>query len=320
MKPSHPVTLILALAIDLLWGDPPNKLHPVAWMGTLIAKMQQYRPHGDSVKEFGFGTLLTLSGAALVARLGAIAIKLLSIFPKPFAILMEGVLLKTTFSLRGLWQASADVEAALHRGDLPEARRLLSWHLVSRDTTELSESEVAAATIESVAENSSDGTVAPLLAYAFGGLPLALAYRFVNTCDAMLGYRDPAREWFGKFPARLDDVLNFIPARLSGWLVVMTAPLVGGNSQQAQSVMLRDRHVTDSPNAGYPMAAMAGALDVELEKTEQYKLGAGLPKPKPSDISRSRQLLLAVGGFASLLFVPLVVKRGRPMMNHRASK
>ena len=306
MKPTHPVTLILALAIDLLWGDPPNKLHPVAWMGTLIAKMQQYRPHGDSVKEFGFGTLLTLSGATFVAGLGAIALKLLAILPKPIAILGEAVLLKTTFSLRGLWQASAEVEAALQNGNLPEARRLLSWHLVSRDTTELSEAEVAAATIESVAENSSDGTVAPLLTYAIGGLPLALAYRFVNTCDAMLGYRDESREWLGKFPARLDDVLNFIPAWLSGWLIVLTAPFVGGNSQQAQSVMLRDCHVTDSPNAGYPMAAMAGALDVELEKVGQYKLGAGLKQPETAVITQSRQLLLAVGGLAALLLIPVV--------------
>ena len=311
MKPSHPATLILALIIDLVWGDPPNNLHPVAWMGTFIAKMQQFRPHGDAVREFSFGTLLTLAGASLSAGIGAVAGNLLTTLPKPIALVGEAILLKATFSLRGLWQASGAVESALHQGDLSEARRLLSWHLVSRDTSALSESEVAAATIESVAENSSDGTVAPLCAYVIGGLPLALAYRFVNTCDAMLGYRDPAREWLGKFPARLDDVLNLIPARLSGWLITLAAPFASGSPQQTQQIMLRDCQATDSPNAGYPMAAMAGALDVQLEKIGQYQLGAGLRKPKTADIARSRQLLLAVGGLAALVLLPIVWMRQR---------
>lgn len=306
MKSLNPAAIIFALIIDLLWGDPPNNLHPVAWMGTFIAKFQQLRPHNNPFREFSFGMLLTLTGAALVAVIGGLFIKILERLPIPIAILGEAVLLKTTFSLKGLWQASGEVESALDKENLQEARRLLSWHLVSRDTAELTATEVAAATIESVAENSSDGTIAPLFAYAIGGLPLALAYRFVNTCDAMLGYRDPAREWLGKFPARLDDVLNFIPARFSGWLIVLIAPIVSGNSQKSQQIMLSDCSKTRSPNAGFPMAAMAGALDIELEKGGQYRLGAGLRKPKTADIKRSRRLLLAVGGLASFLLLPIV--------------
>lgn len=309
MKPSHPTTLILALIIDLLCGDPPNNLHPVAWMGTFIAKFQRFRPHNNPIREFSFGALLTVTGAALVAGLGALAIKPLAHLPKPVAVFAEAILLKATFSLQGLWKASGEVEAALQEENLEEARRLLSWHLVSRETAVLTAAEVAAATIESVAENSSDGTVAPLFAYAIGGLPLALAYRFVNTCDAMLGYRDPTREWLGKFPARLDDALNFIPARFSGWLIALAAPVADGSSQQSQQIMRRDGHTTDSPNAGVPMAAMAGALGVELEKVGQYQLGAGLRKPKTADISRARQLLLVVGGLATLVLLPIISKK-----------
>jgi adenosylcobinamide-phosphate synthase len=203
-----------------------------------------------------------------------------------------------TFSLRGLIKAAEEVEDALKVGDLTEARRLASWHLVSRDTTALSEPQVAAATIESVAENVSDGVVAPLFYYVLGGLPAALAYRFVNTADAMLGYRDPTHEWMGKAPARLDDLANLIPARLSAALIVLASALIGENSRMAWQVWQRDAGVTASPNAGHPMSAMAGALDVELEKVGHYRLGAGGRQPASGDIRRAARLIF---------FVPILI-------------
>jgi len=150
----------------------------------------------------------------------------------------------------------------------------VSWRLVSRDTATLSATQVSAATIESVAENLSDSVVAPLLYYAVGGLPAAFGYRFANTADAMVGYRDEVYEWLGKAPARLDDLFNLVPARLAAALIVAAAPLTGESAGRAWRIWRRDAGKTASPNAGHPMSAMAGALDVELEKVGHYRLGA----------------------------------------------
>ncbi len=297
--------LLLALGLDLLVGDPPNRWHPVAWMGSFINYVMRKRPYDNPRAEFSFGAALVVLGSLVFGGISQLILRRLP--HAAIGILFEAVALKTTFSLRGLWRAAADVEVALKQGDVQEARRLLAWHLVSRDTSALSVSATAAATIESVAENSSDGVFAPILAYALGGLPLAMVYRFVNTADAMLGYRDTAREWLGRFPARLDDVANFIPARLAAIFIVFAAQINNGKGQQSIEIMRRDAHTTASPNAGYPMAAMAGGLGVELKKRGQYNLGAGLRAPQTDDIcSAKRILLLSVGlGVLLLLLIPV---------------
>jgi adenosylcobinamide-phosphate synthase len=141
-----------------------------------------------------------------------------------------------------------------------------------------------------VAENSSDGIIAPLFYYAIGGLPAALAYRFINTADAMLGYRDAAHEWLGKVPARLDDVVNLLPARLSAILIVLAAiPL--GDCGLACRTWWQDARRTESPNAGHPMSSMAGALNIELEKMGYYRLGAGYKFAAVEDIPRAIRIL-----------------------------
>jgi adenosylcobinamide-phosphate synthase len=208
-----------------------------------------------------------------------------------------------TFSLRGLSNASSEVRRALEAGDLSEARRLLAWHLVSRDTARLDEPRLAAAVVESVAENASDSLIAPWLFYLLGGLPAALAYRFANTADAMLGYRDAEREWLGKIPARLDDVLNWLPARLTAVLLILAAPWAGGRPLRGLLVWWRDSSKTASPNAGHPMAAAAGVLGIELEKIGCYRLGAGQRLPSAADIGRAIRLLYAVMGMALALAV-----------------
>ena len=133
--------------------------------------------------------------------------------------------------------------------NLPEARRLLSWHLVSRNTSQLNIEEVAGAAIESLTENITDGLISPLLAYAVGGLPAAWGYRLVNTADSMWGYKNEEFEQLGKFPARLDDALNWLPARLTGWLIVASAWLTGENAKQSAQTMLAQHNRTASPNA-----------------------------------------------------------------------
>lgn len=281
---------LAALLFDLLYSDPPNRWHPVAWMGTLIARLRHSTPAGSSnAAKFFYGGAITCGGGALVWLLTWGVTWLSHRLPLPLDWLVQAWLLKMAFSLRGLHHAVYEVETALRCGDLPAARRLLSWHLVSRDTTQLNTAHIAGAAIASAAENTSDSVVAPLLWYAIGGLPAALLYRYVNTADSLLGYRDAEREWLGKIPARADDVLNLLPARLTALLFIVLRP-------RAWSIWRRDARRTASPNAGQPMSAMAGALGVTLEKVGYYTLNAGARLPQADDIRRARRLLLAAAG------------------------
>ncbi|MCZ2120806.1 MAG: cobalamin biosynthesis protein [Anaerolineales bacterium] len=294
--------LFFALAFDLLFGDPPNRFHPTAWMGNSIRFLLKFRPQKNSFLEFLYGILILLIGIFLAAGAGFAIAYSAAFLPLWAGVLFQALFLKLTISLRGLDRAAKEVQIALQNNDLIEARRLLSWHLVSRDTTQLTEAQVCAGAIESVAENASDGIVAPLFFFAIGGLPAAFAYRFVNTADSMLGYRDPAREWLGKFPARFDDLLNFIPARLTGLFIVLSAPFCKASFSNAWKIMWRDSSQTASPNAGVPMSAMAGALQVELEKVDHYQLGKGLPQPQIAHLHASRKILFSAILLSALAF------------------
>ncbi|MGA7607491.1 MAG: CobD/CbiB family cobalamin biosynthesis protein, partial [Anaerolineales bacterium] len=190
--------ILLAILLDVIFGDPPNRFHPTAWMGSFIDWLMRFRPRGNRFAEFIYGTFIILIGLGLAASAGWMISRLASFLPIWAGWLIEGMFLKLTVSLRGLDHAAREVQTALEKNNLPEARRLLSWHLVSRDTSQLDESKVSSAAIESVAENASDGIIAPLFFFAIGGLPAALAYRFANTADSILGYHDTEREWLGK--------------------------------------------------------------------------------------------------------------------------
>lgn len=290
--------LYLALALDLSLGDPPNRFHPTAWIGHAIGAADRFAPRGNRSIEFVLGAATAIAGMVLAFAAG-LAIER-GLFPlSPWmAWPIKALALKSAISARGLARAACLVQSALERGDLPEARALLGRHLVSRDPSNLSREQAAAATIESVAENAGDALVAPLAFYLVAGLPGALAYRFLNTADAMLGYHTPAYEWFGKASARLDDLANWIPARITAFLMVLAAPMVGGDSSRAWRIWRRDARLTSSPNAGQPMSVAAGALGIELEKVGAYRLGAGLSPAKPGDIGRSVRLVAGAVGIA----------------------
>jgi len=292
----------VALVLDLALGDPPGRWHPVAWMGTFLARARSAAPTQGRWRPFLAGAIVVAAGVGGCAAVGLLITSLGRSLPIPLDLLVEGAALKLTLSVRGLAAAAGEVRSALAAGDLPGARRLLAWHLVSRDTSSLDAAHVAAAAVESVAENAGDSAVAPLVWFAVGGLPAALAYRFVNTADAMLGYRDPDREWLGKCAARLDDGLNLVPARLTAALMLCFGWLDGGRFAPAWRVWWRDCRRTASPNAGHPMAAAAGVLGVELEKAGAYVLGAGQRLPCDADVGRAVRLLgLTVAGLLGLM-------------------
>ncbi|MBS0206370.1 MAG: cobalamin biosynthesis protein [Planctomycetes bacterium] len=309
MNAVHSQILILGMAVllDLVLGEPPTAVHPVAWMGSVISFVRKRAPRQGRVWPFVAGLLLMLIGCTVLAVGGTLLLRGVANLPQPLALLLTALLLKTTFSIRGLWNAGREVQSVLVTGDLPEARKRLSWHLVSRDTSSLNESQVAAATIESLSENASDSILAPLLAFAIAGLPGALVYRFINTCDAMLGYRDSEREWLGKAPARLDDLANLIPARVTALLLITAGAMMLQNPVRAIHVWCRDRRRTASPNAGHPMSATAGVLCVELEKVGHYRLGSGFRLPDVTDVVRVRQLLLITAGLACMGAIGLIL-------------
>ena len=288
--------LALAVALDLVFGDPPNRWHPVAWIGRLVALGRRLAPRSpDDLAIHGSFLVLIVAGASAGGALVAHA--LLAGLPGIAAPLAQAWLLKCSLSLRGLFGAVEVVRGHLVAGDLEGARRVVAWHLVSRETADLDRGAVASAAVESLAENLTDGFVAPVCFYVLGvlmggvgaGLALAWAYRAVNTADAMIGYRRDELEYLGRATARADDLLNYLPARLAALAVVAGAWLARQSAVGAARAWRRDGGRTESPNAGQTMAAMAGALGVSLEKAGHYRLGEG-PPPDPETIDRAMRV------------------------------
>lgn len=293
---------LLTLLLDSLFGDPPNAYHPVAWMGSGITAARKRAPKADSWRQLRYGGLIAFGGAGFAAVVGWFLGRLVRFLPRPLNWLGEAGALKLMLSVGGLTRAAAEIRSAIEVGDLPAARRLTSWHLVSRNTSVLTESQVVAATIQSLTENTSDSILGPLFYYTLFGLPGAFAYRFANTADSMLGYRDPEREWLGKAPARLDDLMNLVPSRLTALLFILAAWVSGGDASRAIAIWRRDRYRTKSPNAGHPMSAGAGVLGVELEKVGHYNLGEGQRTPQVHDIDRAVRLMQVTAFSAAGLF------------------
>lgn len=287
----------LALILDRL-GEPPPPLHPTVWMGRWIGAARAGRRSRAPLASLLEGGAAVAAGALLAALAGAAAER--ACRSGSAGRLGRAAMLKPALSLRALTRAGAEVERALRAGELAEARRLLSWHLVSRETEVLTAAEVAAAAIESLAENLNDAVVAPLLAFRAGGLGAAYLHRFVNTADAMLGYRTEEMEYYGKLAARADDLLGWIPARASALLIALAAPLGGGDPRAALAATLSDAGRTESPNAGWPMAAMAGALGVRLAKRGAYELNAGGREPDADDLAAARRIVTGAAGLAVL--------------------
>jgi len=296
------LVVLLAVVLDLAVGDPPNRVHPVAWMGRALAAGRRALCHGGPIALLLAGGGLTLGLMAVAAGAGA-AVAALAGMLGPGGIALEAVALKSTLSLRDLAGAARSVAAALERGDLDDARGRLGFHLVSRPTATLDAGQVASGAIESVAENLTDALVAPVVFLLLFGLPGALAYRALNTADTVLGYREGTLEYFGKVAARLDDLANLVPARLAALSIVAAA---GGRAPAAWSTMARDHARTASPNAGWTMSAMAGALGVTLEKPSTYRLGQERA-PDPADVERSVRLMGRAAGLALLVSLSVSV-------------
>ncbi len=269
-----------AVLLDLVLGDPRWFPHPVVAIGRLI-KLLEPPLHRFVRSELIGGLLLlvlTVGTTLLVTTLllkGAYALS-------PYAGFIVAVILSwNCLAARSLHRESALVADALANGDLDEAQKALSF-IVGRDTAELAEPEIWRGAVETVAENSSDGVIAPLLFLMLGGPVLALAYKAVNTLDSMVGYKSERYLQFGRASARFDDLVNWLPARLTGGLMVIVSPCVGLSMKGAWQIMLRDGGNHSSPNSGIPEAAAAGALGVQLGGSNRY-FGRAVEKPTIGD-------------------------------------
>lgn len=275
----HLAVLVAAFAWDRWLGEPPVAVHPVVWMGRWIRWARLRAPQWDA-GALGWGLLMATVLPAAAALCGMV-VMLPWVGP-----LLAVWLLTSSFAVRGLVDAGRRVADDLEEGEVDAAREHLGW-LCSRDPTHLDAAQLAASAAESVAENSSDSSVAPLFFFLLGGIPGALAYRCLNTMDAMVGYRGPL-EWLGKAAARFDDLANLIPARLTALLLLLVAPTEPHTSgRRGLRVLREDRARTASPNAGWPMAALAGVLGVRLDKPDHYVLGAGLRACTQGDLRRA---------------------------------
>jgi adenosylcobinamide-phosphate synthase len=295
--------LLAALLIDHTFGEPPARWHPVVWMGNYLnAAAKRVLPASSvpldarDLKAFTLGAAYWWVGAAVVLAVTVTLQWALLKLPWVLAALLMGLALKPLLAWAMLRREVQAVETALTES-LEAGRERLSW-LVSRDTSCLSESEVRESAIESLAENLNDSVVAPIFWFVLFGLPGAAIYRFANTADAMWGYKGLRHglnwEWAGKWAARADDVLSWLPARITALLLAMVA---GGLNVM---VLMLEARKTPSPNSGWPMAAMALALNVSLRKPGVYVLNPDGRQPQRPDTVLAQKLALKVV-FASFL-------------------
>ena len=300
---------ILAFLMDCVIGDPRSKFHPVVLIGKLIAGLETwlYSPEDSNKRKFWRGLFLML--LVLVICYGTTAGIVYGVRRLGLPYLswgMEALLLSFTISPRNLAEAGREIQRYLAAGDIEEARFKVGW-IVGRDTDKLTVPEITRATVETIAENIVDGVISPLFFFFLGGVPLAVAYRAANTMDSMIGYKNEKYLFFGRAAARTDDAWNYIPARITGLLLILAAWLLKYDWREAWRMMRRDAAKHPSPNGGFTEATVAGALGIRLGGLNYYfgrpsfRTYMGEPRQElsPRHISGAIRLMYA----ATILFL-----------------
>lgn len=307
--------LLTGYVLDLIFGDPRQIYHPIRIIGNLIAVLEKgirkVFPK-TSKGELAGGTVLVVLVVLICTAVPAALLGLAAWIHPVVYWLLASFWCWQILATKSLKTESMKVYAPLKEGDLPAARRAVAM-IVGRDTERLTEEGVAKAAVETVAENTSDGIVAPLLFLALGGPALGFFYKAVNTMDSMVGYKNERYLYFGRTAARLDDVLNFLPSRISAWLMILAAAILGMDGKNAKRIYLRDRKNHASPNSAQTEAVMAGALRVQLAGDawyfgELYKkptIGDPFRAVEPEDIVRANRLMYLTSALALAVCVIL---------------
>ena len=304
------LAILAGCILDLLFGDPAGRFHPVCFIGKLISALENklYRKSDPDRRKQSRGTLLTVSVIIITALVTAGILVTALIAGKNTGgiiyLILAALLCDSTLAVRDLRKESMKVASALNKG-LPDARKALS-RIVGRDTENLDEAAVIRAAVETVAENTTDGAVSPLFFLFLGGPAAAMAYKAVNTMDSMIGYKNERYLHFGRATAKLDDVLNFIPARIAALLWIAAAGLCGEDMKGAWRIWRRDRLRHESPNSAQTESACAGSLQVALAG-DAYYFGKLKKKPvigdpvreiTPDDIRRANRMMTVTSGLA----------------------
>ncbi|MGH9991771.1 MAG: cobalamin biosynthesis protein [Nitrososphaera sp.] len=300
------IPLIAALAgaigIDWLIGEPPNRYHPVSWLGRVIGFLVPNLKAKSAASEKTRGAVFAI-GIVVATGLAAhfLAYASVLIAGALALVVVSAIILKITIAVRGMEMHARAITSCVEAGDLAGARRNLSM-IVRRRTDDLGEQHILSATIECISESTVDGITAPIFYYSILGPGGALAYRTINTLDSMVGYKDEYYKEIGWMSARLDTAANFLPARITAFLMVASAKLLGADWKNSLHILQRDHTKTFSPNAGYPMATMAGALRVRLEKIGHYALG---DEQEPATLNKCRTAI-SIMKLTTLLFCIVV--------------
>jgi adenosylcobinamide-phosphate synthase len=309
--------LSTAFFLDLAVGDPRWLPHPVVLMGKIISHGERQLLSGKRRPAFLAGMALSFFVIALSAVTAWVLVALFYLLPFWLSFIATAALASTTLATRGLVDAIKHIEVPLRDGNLVAAREELS-RIVGRETSNLNQDKVLCASLESLSESTCDGIVAPLFYLFLGGVPLAMAYKAVSTLDSMIGYRTDTYFYFGKFAARLDDAMNFVPARLTAMFIIIATLAVRLNPGRALRVAWRDHTNHLSPNAGYPEAALAGAFGIRLGGSSIY-FGKEVYKPYIGDdlkpvgiemLKEGRALCLVTAILSLATFALLSMARG----------
>jgi adenosylcobinamide-phosphate synthase len=267
--------LIFALAflIDMVLGEYPDRIHPTIGIGKIISYLKRKAKSANPSVEKANGVLLAIVIILVVSLPVFLLLWWLRVsFGSIPYIIVGAILFKATFAVKGMGQYTLPIAKALKQNDLDGARKWLPF-IVRRDPNSLNERQIISAAVESIAESTTDGITAPFCFFALFGVPGAFAYRVVNTLDSMVGYKTAEYKNIGWFSAKLDTLTNYVPARLTAYLMVGAAFFLREDWRESWRILQRDKHKTASPNAGYTISAMAGALNVQLEKQGYYTLG-----------------------------------------------
>jgi adenosylcobinamide-phosphate synthase len=305
--------LILALAViaDLLFGEPPPIIHPTVWIGKISEVIKRWLWLGHPMVERLQGVILAVVVVNLFTLPTFYGLRLLFRYLGIVPFLIVSVcLLKTTIAIRSMERFTTPIADAAEQGDYEKARQLLR-EVVRRDPTQLTDQQVLSATVETIAEGTVDGVTGPVFLYSILGVPGAVAYRAINTLDSTVGYKDRTHLYIGWFSARLDTFVNYLPSRITGVLTIISSAVLSLDWTNCVRILERDHARTESPNAGWPISAMAGALGVKLEKPGFYALGETSRILQPTDIRKALRIMkLNVLLFAILVCAPLITACG----------
>jgi adenosylcobinamide-phosphate synthase len=298
----------LAFLIDVVFGEIPDRAHPTVWMGKIVAyvkpKMKNSNPQVEKLS--GIGLVVGLIALfAVPVSLILWAIRQIPVWGWLIYIVVAAVMLKATFALKCMRFYTAPIEKALKANDKEAAKKWLRF-IVRRDPDKLDERHMISAAVESIAESTTDGVTSPFFFFAIFGVPGAVAFRVINTLDSMVGYKDAINVNIGWFSAKMDTLTNYIPSRLTAIFMVAAAGLLGRDWRNSWRILMRDKNKTASPNAGWTISAMAGALETQLEKEGYYALGDG-KTIHAEDISSAWRIMgLTVVLFGLIVVVPVL--------------